>query len=438
MVDLAQTIESAEQAEQRMARRRLLASPFVGQQADPEGYSSILRHRRALSDWFAEQTGWHLVVDESGGFARLHKTPSHKDSTRPATCGVDRRPFDRRRYSLLCLTLAVLDEGRSQTTLRQVAEAVTRASHSRGGVAEFDATVYSERRALVDVLKLLVHLEVLRERDGDADRYAAGGNGDVLYDVEDRRIAHLIAAPSSPSLTTGPDGLPVEVYPDTEEGFRTRARHYVMRRLLDDPIVYYEDLDDAQREWLAHSLGFAHRVLEEDLGFQVERRAEGLAAVDPARELSDEVFPDGSSSVKHAALLLAEVLTELVRTQPTPSEATAETAARVVPDLEVRDWVRLYAQEVGARCGWRADYLQGEEGAAVLAEAALALLARFGLVRRVEGGWQPRPAISRFATEVASPTSGRMRRETSPAQLASPDLGTPYQTPGGENDKARS
>jgi uncharacterized protein (TIGR02678 family) len=434
VADLAQTIETAEHAERRMARRRLLASPFVGQHADPEGYSAILRHRRALADWFAEQTGWHLVVDESGGFARLHKTPSHRDSTRPATCGLDRRPFDRRRYSLLCLTLAVLDEGRSQTTLRQVAESVARASHSCGGLAEFDATVYSERRALVDVLKLLVHLEVLRERDGDADRYAAGGNGDVLYDVEDRRIAHLIAAPSSPSLTTGPEGLPVEVYPDTEEGFRTRARHHVMRRLLDDPIVYYDDLDEAQRDWLAHSLGFAHRVLEEDAGFQVERRAEGIAAVDPGRELSDEVFPDGSSSVKHAALLLAEVLTDLVRTQPPLPSGVAAPAARVVPDAEIRGWVRLYAQEVGVRCGWRADYLQGEAGASALTEEALALLARFGLVRRLEAGWQPRPAIARFATEVAAPASGPMCGETSPAQVPSTGREQPDRPFSGEEE----
>lgn len=404
MPDLGQTIETAEVAERRLARRRLLASPFVGQRADPEGYAAVLRHRRDLAEWFAEHAGWQLVVDETGGFARLHKTPSHRDATRPPTCGHDHRPFDRRRYTLLCLALAVLDEGRGQTTLRQIAEGVTAASRGRAGLDEFDATRHAERRALVDALRHLVTLEVLRERDGDATGYALGGAGDVLYDVEERRIAQLIAAPSSPSLTDGPDGLPVEVYPDTEEGERTRARHRVMRRLLDDPVVYYDDLNDVERGWIHHALGHVHRILEDDVGLLVERRAEGLAAVDPARELSDEVFPDGGSTVKHAALLLAERLTDLARSQPRAAEGGAPPPPPVIPEPELALWTAQFAQEIGVRSGWRTLGSDGPESAAALAQEALALLARFGLVRRVEGGWQPRPAIARFAPDA--PRSG--------------------------------
>ena len=397
MSDLAQTLESAAQVERRSARRRLLATPLVGQREDPDAYVSILRHRRALTEWFADHTGWHLTIDESGGFARLHKTSARRDGTRPALCGHDHHPFDRRRYALLCLALAALDQRRGQTTLRHVADAVTTASRDLGDREVFDATRLPERRALVDVLKLLASLGVLRARDGDSDRYALVGAGDVLYDVDDRRIAQLISAPSSPSLVAGPDDLPLEVYPDTEEGARLRARHGVMRRLLDDPVVYYDELDEGEREWIAHALGFVHERLEADLGLLVERRAEGLAAVDPERELSDESFPDGSSTVKHAALLLAELLTARARPRPDAPTAGAPRAAVVVTDAEIAAWTVRLCADVGARCGWRAAYVESEPAAAALAAEALALLARFGLVRRVEGGWEPRPAIARFA-----------------------------------------
>lgn len=399
MSDLAHTLETAAQAERRTARRRLLAAPLLGRDDDPDAYAAVLRHRDALVAWFAEHTGWHLVVDESGGFARLHKTAAHPDATRPATAGRARRPFTRRRYTLLCLALAALDDRRSQTTLQRLAEAVTAASLEQETIDAYDATRQAERRALVDALKLLAELGVLRERDGDADRYADSHQGDVLYDIDDRRIAQLVSAPSSPSLVDRPEDLPVEAYPDTEDGAKLRARHQVMRRLLDDPVVYYDDLDERQHEWLTHSLGFVRERLEADVGLTVERRAEGLAAVDPDKELADETFPDGASTVKHAALLLAELLTD----RATAARDAGEDIP-VVADAVLHDWTARLAADVGTRCGWRAAYTDGPNGAQELAGDALALLVRFGLVRRAPGGWQPRPALARFAP-AAPPAS---------------------------------
>lgn len=390
-------------AEQRRAIRALLARPLLGQREEPEVYAAIVGHRRELTEWFAEHTGWHLVVDVSGGHARLHKTDARADDTRPATAGRQQRPFDRRRYTLLCLALAALDERGPQTTLRRVAEDVTAHSREQEDLTAFDAARMSDRRALVDVLKLLTDLGVLAVRDGDSDRYATSGSGDALYDIDDRRIAQLVAAPSSPSLADGPEALTTEAYPDSEEGERLAARHRVMRRLLDEPVVYYDDLADREREWLTHSLAHVRGVLEEGCGFVVERRAEGLLAVDTDREVTDETFPDGGSTVKHAALLLAEQLADVARTSR--REASSDEAGADAPEMADADVERLTRELIdayGERCGWSTPYREQDGGAAALAADALALLRRFGLVARSGGGWRPRPAIARFAP--AAPT----------------------------------
>lgn len=401
--------DEAAAAERRAAVRRLLGRPLLGQREDPQTFAAIVRHRRALTDWFADHTGWQLVVDVSGGFARLHKTDATDDVTRPATAGRSGRPFDRRRYALACLTMAALDERPGQTTLKHLADAVTARSAEVAGIEPFDAARMADRRAFVDALKLLVALGVLGERDGDVDRYATSGSGDALYDVDDRRLGQLVSAPSSPSLVDGPADLPVEAYPDTDEGRRLRARHRVLRRLLDEPVVYYDELDEAEREWLTHSLGFVRELCERDVDLVVERRAEGIAAVDPARELTDETFPDGGSTVKHAALLLAEQLTARARA------AVAEGAAPpVVTDDELAGIAAALLATYGERCGWSAVYRDGgstgrdgtpSAGAVQLARDAVTLLARFRLVARRPGGWQPRPAIARFAAAAPQRTA---------------------------------
>ncbi len=435
--------DDAAAADRQGAVRSLLRRPLLGQREDPQTFAAIVRHRSALTDWFADHTGWQLVVDVSGGFARLHKTDATDDATRPATAGRSGRPFDRRRYALTCLALAALDERPGQTTLKHLAEAVTARSTEAAGIDPFDPARMVDRRAFVDALKLLVELGVLGQRDGDADRYALSGSGDALYDVDDRRLGQLISAPSSPSLVDGPEDLPVEAYPETDEGRRLRARHRVVRRLLDEPVVYYDELDEAERDWLAHSLGFVRELCERDVDLVIERRAEGLAAVDANRELSDESFPDGGSTVKHAALLLAEQLTARARAAlergEDPPVVSEEELAMIAGEL-----ISVYAQ----RCGWSAVYRPGADGgrqsgerhskapqsgaarsdephsgAAHLARDAVALLARFRLVARRDGGWQPRPAIARFAAGAPGDASARRATRAAPAASQTSLLG---------------
>ena len=317
---------------------------------------------------------------------------------------------------LLCLVLASLDETPGQTTLKRVSDAVAASSHDLR-LEPFDPLRYAERRALVDVLRLLDAFGIIRQRDGDAGRYARSGEGDALYDIDDRRLAQLIAAPSAPSFVDRPDDLPAELYPETDEGMWRRARHRVMRRLLDDPVLYYDDLDERERDWLAHSLRFVHDILNRDVGLVVERRAEGAIAVDPARELTDVTFPDGGSTVKHTALLLAEQLTARAR-----SARGAGPAVIVVGDDDVIALTAELMASYGDRCGWSATYMADKSGAACLAADAMALLHGFGLVARDAGGWRPCPAIARFAPAApgdrrSEAGHGRRRRDGHPTLL---------------------
>jgi uncharacterized protein (TIGR02678 family) len=394
---LAVTLGCVEEAERRQALRMLLRQPLVRAAGHEAEFAGIVRHRLWLSRWFAEQPGWRLSVDPAAGFARLAKVPHRPDATRPASLQ-GKPPFDRRRYALLCLTLAALDDHPGQTTLCRLAELVAELSDDPNqadqadGAGEpslrrFDATRYGERRALVDVLRWLVEHGVLVLRDGDVERYVAGQAGDALYDVDDRILAQLVAAPVPPAVAGRPERLTEESYPATEDGQRQRARHQVFRALLDDPVVYYEDLEPRARDWLEHSRGFVYRELGERLGFQVERRQEGLAAVDPSGEVTDTRFPDAGSTVKHAALLLGELLCTQAPIDPMADDAATALAASLLAD-------------VGQECGWS---LQYAERPAQLAADALGFLASFGLAERTASGWRPRPALARFAAAAAPP-----------------------------------
>ena len=373
---LATTLESVLHAERRTALRHLLRRPLTTAHEAPDVFPAIVRHRDWLARWFAEQPGWKLVVHPAGGFARLYKVPAEAEATRPGR--VSGRPaFDRRRYVLLCLSLAALDEAAAQTTIKRLAELLEHLSRDEAAIENFDANVFSERRAFVDVLRWLVEHGVLGVRDGDPERWARDQDGDALYDVNERLLGQLVASPIPPALAAEPGQVLQEAYADTEDGQRLRARHRVFRKLLDDPVVYYDDLPAPEYEWLDHSRGFLYRVLADDVGLRVERRREGLAAVDPEGAVSDTLFPDGGSTLKHAALLLAEQLT--ARAKPRPGTA-APPDSRDEVDIaedEIAGWMAALHADYGERCRWSRQYPAGDDGTRRLAVDAMGLLESF-------------------------------------------------------------
>src|SRR5699024_3816813 len=73
----------------------------------------------------------------------------------------------------------------------------------------------------------------------------------------------------------------------TEEEATRRVRHAVTRRLLCDPVVYYDELPDDERGYLVGQRVQLTRRLAEATGLVPELRAEGIALVDPDDQLSD-------------------------------------------------------------------------------------------------------------------------------------------------------
>jgi uncharacterized protein (TIGR02678 family) len=273
---------------------------------------------------------------------------------------------------------------------------------------EFTLETSHERRELVHVCRYLLQLGVLHRVAGDEDSYVQQG-GDALYDVHRRALAGMLACTRGPSTPGAPAQsataetraawLIEEFQADSEEGRRAAMRHRLTRRLLDDPVLYFDELDEAERDYFANQRGAMGERLRLATGLVPEQRAEGMALVDPQGELTDAPLPAEGTSA-HVTLLVAQYLVERLREDP----------RRRISEHEVAVFLRKAADEYGRY--WRK--AAREPGAeAELAREALARLAALKLVELGEGGVLARPALARFS--VAPPSL------RSPSQL---DLAT--------------
>jgi uncharacterized protein (TIGR02678 family) len=395
-------IAAEEQAQRRIALRALLAKPLLIAATDGETLALVRRHLPELREWLSRETGWRLVADSET--ARLFKTaPELSDASHPAR-GRNNEAFGRRRYVTLCLALSALARADAQTTLGGLADDVlTAAAEPELATAGFTLTLdnRSDRSDLVAVVRLLLGWGVLSRVAGDEDAYLSAGT-DVLYDVRRPVLGVLLSGIRGPSVVTAQafDGrlaeLTAEPVAESEELRNQALRRRLTRRLLENPVVYYDELDADERTYLLSQRHAITRRIEEATGLMAEMRAEGIAMVDPEDQLTDVRMPEQRTD-GHVTLLVAEYL------------ARRDHAA--LDDLHA--FVRQAATEHASY--WRKGVTEPGAEAELLATAleklsALRLVAVDGRVVR------SRPAIARFSLDA--PTIRETRKAAADAASA--------------------
>lgn len=402
MSELANQMVIAERAEIARGVRQLLADPLIVEHDAPEVFDVVRRRRDPIAKWFDYYCGWTLIVEPRLGYARLVKVRAALDPTRPARrLRSGRAEFDRLRYVLLCVAAAELCTA-PVTTIGLLADRVRAATAEDPLLADFDTTMRTHRMAFVDVLHVLEAFGVLQVIDGATDSYVDSGAAKVLFHVDVTLLLRLLAAPTGPSQLGIPatevpvrlDGLLTELVRERRYGPAGASgkhadssgvsdtqrnlwlRHSVFRRLVDDPVVYFDDLTADERAYLASPTGrqLLRRAADQG-GFVLEERAEGVLFVDPDGIATDTRFPDDAATAKVAALLLLDAM---------PGPTTEEQLRRAAAELLTRfpRWARTY---------------QADEGARQLVIDALAVLRSFGLVRTQRSGLViPLPAAARY------------------------------------------
>lgn len=396
MSGLANQLVVAEREDVARGIRLLLATPLIGERAAPEDFDLVRRRRGPISLWFEYYCGWQLLIEPRLGYARLIKVRVATDPSRPARrLRSGRAPFDRRRYVLLCVVAAEL-LAVPVITIGMLAERVATATATDSVLAGFEPTTRAERMALVDVLRLLESYGALEVVDGSTDAYVESAEAKALYQVDATLLLRLLAAPVGPSRLAVPveevplrwEELLVSASRERRYGAVTDAagpasstqrnlwlRHTVFRRLVDDPVLYFDDLTADELGYLTSPTGrqLVRRAATE-AGFVAEERDEGILFVDPDGIATDIRFPDDSAVAKVAALLLLDGLNRSLSVEQL-NGAAAELLERFPR------WARQY-QETG--------------GVEQLVRDALAVLTGHRLVSTAAGLVHPLPAAARY------------------------------------------
>jgi uncharacterized protein (TIGR02678 family) len=430
MSTVAEQVSSLELAEYQRAVRLLLSNPLVTDAYPSRAALPLIRRwaGQLRTDLF-EVLGYRLVT--TANTARLLRVQDELDVTRPARTRTD-RPFDRRRYAYLVLTLAALGRSGTQIALSELAEAVGADAARIDGLG-LDTERKPDRDAFVDAVTWLAERGALALADGSAaDWVNSPDRAEALYDI-DREIVFAIYRPSRvlQHMRSVTGLLDAPVHAQGVRRVREAASRRARRLVLERPAVYYADAGEELRGQLRHP------GLSEDLerltGQTVERRAEGVALIDTSGRLSDLRFPSGGTPSQAALLLSARIAAHVTSAKPptmpapTATERTEALAARIDAGLPVKGllaelsdgepaeretaepavypfvsdaWLRTAMTQLMEAYGkafavaWRGDPDR-------LLREALRLLTALRLVARIEGGVLALPLLARYRGTTA-------------------------------------
>jgi uncharacterized protein (TIGR02678 family) len=398
---LQSSINAQERDERQRAVRALLSQPLLSPEGPTsESFTLVQKHREWLRPWFAHHAGWQLMLDSEA--ARLVKRPARlDDATRPCREPNSDVPLSRRAYVILCLALASLVRADRQTTLVRLRDSIIGLVRAEPRFEAAGVRVELEhqesRRDFVHALRLLLVWRVLERKQGEEERFIKDAEADALYNVHRPVLARLLAANRPPSLVKV-NGFPEklsalaedDITATSDDARHRRLRLRLFRQLLDDPVLYYDELSEEDREYWDRQRGFIIPEIEMATGLVREVRAEGVAMTDPTGNLSDYGLPEEGTD-GHITLLLATFLAGRLRESPGISVAFDTLVART------NNFIAMHHTH------WRKDVReQGQDRA--LTRMVVERLCALRLMRQEGDLLFPLPAIGRYGLREESVT----------------------------------
>ncbi|MER7579306.1 DUF2398 family protein [Kitasatospora sp. NPDC097691] len=393
-------------AERRIAARLLLAHPLVtasGPHAD--GFPLIRRHRDWLAERFDTLLGYRL--DVGPWHARLCKAGLGPGAARRLEHPATGAPFTPGGYAQLALALALLVDAPEQLEYRRLLDAMRAAAPG----------LTADPADLDMALAALAGWQVLGELPaGTAADASAAAPADADADASSDAFVLTVDRDLARAVPVGPPALADDAADLVRRAAEAEPATAVRRLLAETPAVLAADLPEDCRTWLHEHRLSGPAALADFLGLETELRAEGVALLDPAAELTDLALP-GAGTLAQATLLLVERLVEEVR--PLPAETTEG-------DVPIADaLIDGVLGDITDEYGLPARYLSDRTA---LRRDALDLLHGLGLITptpqpKRPPTWHLRPHAARFAPAPdLHPTPGT-GRHSRPAPFIPPPPG---------------
>ena len=153
-------------------------------------------------------------------------------------------------------------------------------------------TIFKNRKSLIKVMKFAIDIGIIKKNDGSEEEFSKSETGDVLY--ESTGLSRYIVRRFSKNIEDSEsyeDLLGAE-FSGISKDLGPVRKNRVFRRVLLSPVVYNDENDNGDYDYIKSKRSFIRNTFEENLGWDIHIHKNGaLAALENSNEVKD-IFPN--------------------------------------------------------------------------------------------------------------------------------------------------
>lgn len=153
-------------------------------------------------------------------------------------------------------------------------------------------TIFKNRKSLIKVMKFAIDIGIIKKNDGSEEEFSKSETGDVLY--ESTGLSRYIVRRFSKNIEDSEsyEDLLSDEFSRISKDLGTVRKNRVFRRLLLSPVVYNDENDNGDYDYIKSKRSFIRNTFEENLGWDIHIHKNGaLAALENSNEVKD-IFPN--------------------------------------------------------------------------------------------------------------------------------------------------
>ena len=153
-------------------------------------------------------------------------------------------------------------------------------------------TIFKNRKSLIKVMKFAIDIGIIKKNDGSEEEFSKSETGDVLY--ESTGLSRYIVRRFSKNIEDSEsyEDLLGDEFSGISKDLGTVRKNRVFRRLLLSPVVYNDENDNGDDDYIKSKRSFIRNTFEENLGWDIHIHKNGaLAALENSNEVKD-IFPN--------------------------------------------------------------------------------------------------------------------------------------------------
>ena len=270
----------------------LLENYLILKERDKDLYYDIKDNIDKYKDFIYENLAYDIIIKDD--FIKLEKIPGVPEEW----MGISEFT-EIKEYIFFILLITFLEDKNKEDQF--ILSSITEYIEHNYPDEKIEWTIFKNRKSLIKVMKFAIDIGIIKKNDGSEEEFSKSEAGDILY--ESTGLSRYIVRRFNKDIEASEsyEELLSDEFSGISKDLGTVRRNRVFRRLLLSPVIYNDENDNGDYDYIKSKRSFIRSAFEENLGWDIHVHRNGaLAVLENSNEVKD-IFP--SKKGESAAVL---------------------------------------------------------------------------------------------------------------------------------------